>query len=441
MVNRLLVGGRLLAEPFPWLAGQPVTVTLGLVYGYIPYMVLALFAGLTGIDQRLLEAARDLGASRRRTFVLVTLPLSRQAILAGLVVTALPMFGDYFTNDLLSGSPRTSMVGNLVNDAIASPWPGRPGRRLVLVMMALAVPMVLYIRATARAWKRGGECAALADRPVAQAAAAGGAGLRLPGLVDLPVAIAVVLVQRRPLPLQLAGLAALVLAGPGAVGLERPRPAAGPAPQPAPGRAHHPGRRAPRGRLRHRPGPLAGRLAAGFNFQLLSFVLPEIILAVALLFLFTNLLKAVQLGTWAQLLGLVTFQLSYPVIICRACLLSIGSEYEEAAMDLGASPGQGAPPRPAAAAVPGHLRQRRARLRRRVDDFVLVRYLSADAASEPMSVKIYNSARASPTPALNALATIMLVSSLLAIALGFLVYRRLTVASARVHRGGVRAQV
>ena len=92
-----------------------------------------------------------------------------------------------------------------------------------------------------------------------------------------------------------------------------------------------------------------GRLAAGFNFQmLLSFVLPEILLAVALLFLFTNLLKAVQLGTWAQLLGLVTFQLSYPVIICRARLLSIGSEYEEAAMDLGASPVRAArstPPR------------------------------------------------------------------------------------------------
>lgn len=61
-----------------------------------------------------------------------------------------------------------------------------------------------------------------------------------------------------------------------------------------------------------------------------------------------------------------------------------------------------------------------------IDDFVLVRYLSADAASEPMSVKIYNSARSSPTPALNALATIMLVSSLVAITLGFLVYRRLT---------------
>jgi ABC-type spermidine/putrescine transport system permease subunit I len=109
MVNRLLVGVGVLREPFPWLAGQPVSVTLGLVYGYVPYMVLALYAGLDRVDQRLLEAARDLGASRRRTFALVTLPLSRQAILAGLVVTALPMFGDHFTNDLLSGSPRTSM--------------------------------------------------------------------------------------------------------------------------------------------------------------------------------------------------------------------------------------------------------------------------------------------------------------------------------------------
>ena len=61
-----------------------------------------------------------------------------------------------------------------------------------------------------------------------------------------------------------------------------------------------------------------------------------------------------------------------------------------------------------------------------IDDFVLVRYLSSDAATEPMSVKIYNSARSSPTPALNALASIMLASSLLAVALGMLVYRRFT---------------
>src|SRR4029450_6803292 len=157
MVNRLLVGVGLLREPFPWLAGQPVPVTLRLVSRQIPHMVLALYAGLDRVDQRLLEAARDLGASRRRTFLLVTLPLSRQAILAGLVVTSLPMFGDYFTNDLLSGSPRTSMVGNLVNDAIGSPGQGGQAAALVLVMIVLlAAPMLGYIRATNRASREAG---------------------------------------------------------------------------------------------------------------------------------------------------------------------------------------------------------------------------------------------------------------------------------------------
>ena len=89
--------------------------------------------------------------------MLVTLPLSRQAILAGLVVTALPMFGDYFTNDLLSGSPRTSMVGNLVNDASASPGQGGQAAALVLVMIVLlAAPMLGYIRSTGQAAREAG---------------------------------------------------------------------------------------------------------------------------------------------------------------------------------------------------------------------------------------------------------------------------------------------
>jgi len=167
-----------------------------------------------------------------------------------------------------------------------------------------------------------------------------------------------------------------------------------------------------------------GRIAGAFNFQmLLSFVLPEIILAVALLFLVTNLLKVVPLGAGAQLLGLVTFQLSYPVIICRARLLSIGREYEEAAMDLGASPVRALRHVLLAPAIFASAVLVFADV---IDDFVIVRYLSSDAATEPMSVKIYNSARSSPTPALNALASIMLVSSLLAVALGALVYRRST---------------
>ena len=170
-----------------------------------------------------------------------------------------------------------------------------------------------------------------------------------------------------------------------------------------------------------------GRIAGTFNFQmLLSFVMPEIILAVALLFLVTNLLKVVPLGGGAQLLGLVTFQLSYPVIICRARLLSIGGEYEEAAMDLGASPVRALRHVLLPLLAPAIFASAVLVFADVIDDFVLVRYLSSDAATEPMSVKIYNSARSSPTPALNALASIMLASSLLAVALGTLVYRRFT---------------
>jgi ABC-type spermidine/putrescine transport system permease subunit I len=125
---------------------------LGLTYGYVPYMALPLFAALDRIDPSLLEASRDLGASRARTFWRVTLPMSRPAILAGLVITALPMFGDYFTNDLLSGSPGTSMVGNLINDAVSTPGQAITGAVLVvLLMVILLLPMLWYVRATARA--------------------------------------------------------------------------------------------------------------------------------------------------------------------------------------------------------------------------------------------------------------------------------------------------
>ena len=80
-----------------------------------------------------------------------------------------------------------------------------------------------------------------------------------------------------------------------------------------------------------------GRVPAGANFAvLLSFVVPEIALAIGLLFMITWLATPFELGTVAQVVGLITFQLSYPVVIVRARLLTIGPQYEEAASDLGA---------------------------------------------------------------------------------------------------------
>ena len=170
-----------------------------------------------------------------------------------------------------------------------------------------------------------------------------------------------------------------------------------------------------------------GRLPEGANFvMLVSFVIPETLLAVALLFLVNEVRTPLQLGTSAQVAGLVTFQLSYPVVIVRARLLTIGKQYEQAAIDLGASP-MGAVRRVLLPMlVPAILVSAVLVFADVIDDFVIVRYLSGDSSTEPTSVKIYNTARAAPTPALNALATLMLLAAFLAVIVGLLVYRRLS---------------
>jgi spermidine/putrescine transport system permease protein len=151
-VNDLLLKLHLVSDAVPWLEGKSVTVVLGLVYGYIPYMILPLFGFLDRIDTSLLEAGKDLGASPSRTFWRVTLPLSKPAILAGLVIVALPMFGDYYTQDLLSGSPKTNMVGSLINDSVNQAGQGPLAAVLVLMLMILLlIPMAYYLRSTMRA--------------------------------------------------------------------------------------------------------------------------------------------------------------------------------------------------------------------------------------------------------------------------------------------------
>ncbi len=164
------------------------------------------------------------------------------------------------------------------------------------------------------------------------------------------------------------------------------------------------------------------------NFGMLfSFVLPEIILGVALWLLFTNLLKSVLgLGTTAQLLGLITFQLSYPVIIVRARLLTIGPFYEEAAMDLGAKPRQAITSVLLPLLYPAIFASFAIVFADTIDDFVTVNYLASTVATQPLSVKIYSAARSSPTPSVNAAATFMLISTFVAIGLALIVYRFLT---------------
>ena len=139
------------SSPIDWLGGKPLTVILGLVYGYIPYLILVLYAGLDRIDPSLIEAGRDLGLSRTRTFLRVTLPLSRQPILTGMLITVLPMLGDYYTNQLLSGAPNTSMIGNLIEGQLGTPGLQGQGAVLsLLLLLVLIIPMIYYVIATNR---------------------------------------------------------------------------------------------------------------------------------------------------------------------------------------------------------------------------------------------------------------------------------------------------
>ena len=117
--------------PVDWLSGNSFTVVIALAYGYLPFFIIPLFATLDRIDGRLLEASRDLGVGAVRTFLHVTLPLSRMGLITAIVITALPMAGDYYTNTLVSGSPTTNMIGNQIElfllqgpaeEPTAPPW-------------------------------------------------------------------------------------------------------------------------------------------------------------------------------------------------------------------------------------------------------------------------------------------------------------------------------
>jgi putrescine transport system permease protein len=151
-VNAVLIDLHLMSHQLNWLTGRPVTVVCGLIYGWIPYFILPLYAALARFDKHYLEASRDLGAGPLPTFMHVTLPMSKQGILAGTVVVALPMFGDYFTNGLLSGVNSTAMVGSLINTYAQSQTDQNlAAAAAVWLIVFLAILLLPYLRSSARA--------------------------------------------------------------------------------------------------------------------------------------------------------------------------------------------------------------------------------------------------------------------------------------------------
>jgi len=139
LVNRALVGGGLIAEPLPLLYNE-FAVAVGLVYNYLPFVVLAVYSALQRLDPSLPEASRDLGAGAVQTFLRVTLPLTVPGIAAGAVFVFVLSVGNFITPDLLGGG-RMQMVGNLIYDQFLSArdWPFGAALSAILIALMLAL--------------------------------------------------------------------------------------------------------------------------------------------------------------------------------------------------------------------------------------------------------------------------------------------------------------
>lgn len=143
LINSTLLWLGILHEPLPLLY-TPFAVIVGLVYGYLPFMILPIFATLEKLDPSLLEASADLGARPMVTMARVVIPLAKPGMLAGGVLVFISCLGAYLTPDLLGGG-KTIMIGNLVQNQFtaARDWPF--GAALSLMLMAVVMAMLMPV--------------------------------------------------------------------------------------------------------------------------------------------------------------------------------------------------------------------------------------------------------------------------------------------------------
>ena len=141
--NNLAIALGLLSEPLKMM-NTPFSLVLGMVYTYVPFMILPLYANLVKMDLRLLEAALDLGATPWHAFWRVTVPLSKSGIVAGSMLVFIPCVGEFVIPELLGG-PETLMIGRVLWDEFFSnnDWPMAATVAVVMVLLII-VPLALF---------------------------------------------------------------------------------------------------------------------------------------------------------------------------------------------------------------------------------------------------------------------------------------------------------
>ncbi len=137
LLNHAFRGLGLIDEPLPLLYNE-FSLVVGLLYGYLPFMVLVLYSSISRLDQEILESSADLGATGVRTFLRITLPLTMPGVAAGCVFVFVLSIGNFVTADLLGGG-RTLMVGNLIFNQFLSArdWPFGSGIAFLLIALML----------------------------------------------------------------------------------------------------------------------------------------------------------------------------------------------------------------------------------------------------------------------------------------------------------------
>ncbi len=149
LLNAVLINLGIISAPLTWLATDRA-MFIGLVYSYLPFMILPLYATLSKMDSSLLEAAADLGCSPTKAFWLVTLPISLPGIGAGVLLCFIPIVGEFVIPDLLAGSD-SMMIGQTIwlEFFTNRDWPVASATAVVLLAL-LIVPLLFYQRAQQR---------------------------------------------------------------------------------------------------------------------------------------------------------------------------------------------------------------------------------------------------------------------------------------------------
>ncbi|WKZ39236.1 MAG: ABC transporter permease [Anaerolineales bacterium] len=153
LINTFLMNLHLISQPLDLMFNE-FAVVVGLIYGYLPFAVLPMYASIEKFDHTLMEAAADLGASPRRAFWRVMLPMTLPGVFAALVLVFVPVVGAFITPDIMGGG-KVEMIGTLINRqfGVARNWPFGSAMSLMLMLLVL-VGVIFYFRSSSEETRR-----------------------------------------------------------------------------------------------------------------------------------------------------------------------------------------------------------------------------------------------------------------------------------------------